>query len=173
MQIGQLISDAMARVGRQGVVTMEESRTAEDNLYVVEGMQFDRGYISPYFITDPERMVGLQTSIQHLNSCCTLTRFVKVTQLFTVKKLRNTGLLCVCQMCPASSCMDHSWFSVPAGIICCMQPAKGDATLHVGALTLCCLQCQSHACMLLSLEAMMFCLVRLKCEGLPNLIKPC
>jgi len=71
VQIGQLISDAMARVGRQGVVTMEESRTAEDNLYVVEGMQFDRGYISPYFITDPERMVGLQTPIQHLNSCCT------------------------------------------------------------------------------------------------------
>ena len=48
----------MARVGRQGVVTMEESRTAEDHLYVVEGMQFDRGYISPYFITDPERMVS-------------------------------------------------------------------------------------------------------------------
>ena len=56
-QIGSLISSAMARVGRQGVVTMEESRTAEDNLYVVEGMQFDRGYISPYFVTDPERMV--------------------------------------------------------------------------------------------------------------------
>ncbi len=48
----------MAKVGRQGVVTMEESRTAEDNLYVVEGMQFDRGYISPYFVTDPERMVA-------------------------------------------------------------------------------------------------------------------
>ena len=47
----------MDRVGRAGVVTMEESRTAEDNLYVVEGMQFDRGYISPYFVTDPERMV--------------------------------------------------------------------------------------------------------------------
>ena len=48
----------MARVGRQGVVTMEESRTAEDRLYVVEGMQFDRGYNSPYFVTDPERMVS-------------------------------------------------------------------------------------------------------------------
>ncbi|BDA50357.1 RuBisCO large subunit-binding protein subunit beta, chloroplastoc [Coccomyxa sp. Obi] len=56
--VGQLISDAMGRVGRQGVVTMEESRTAEDHLYVVEGMQFDRGYISPYFVTDPERMVA-------------------------------------------------------------------------------------------------------------------
>lgn len=56
--IGSLISQALARVGRQGVVTQEESRTAEDHLYVVEGMQFDRGYISPYFVTDPERMVA-------------------------------------------------------------------------------------------------------------------
>ena len=56
--VGRLISDAMARVGRQGVVTMEESKTAEDNLVFVEGMQFDRGYYSPYFVTDPERMVG-------------------------------------------------------------------------------------------------------------------
>lgn len=56
--IGSLISQALAKVGRQGVVTQEESRTAEDHLYVVEGMQFDRGYISPYFVTDPERMVA-------------------------------------------------------------------------------------------------------------------
>ncbi len=48
----------MAKVGRQGVVTMEESKTAEDSLVFVEGMQFDRGYYSPYFVTDPERMVG-------------------------------------------------------------------------------------------------------------------
>eukprot|EP00882_Tetradesmus_deserticola_P033167 GHRQ01037861.1.p1 GENE.GHRQ01037861.1~~GHRQ01037861.1.p1 ORF type:complete len:146 (-),score=59.06 GHRQ01037861.1:218-655(-) len=57
-EIGQLIADAMAKVGRQGVVTMEESKTAEDNLFFVEGMQFDRGYYSPYFVTDPERMVA-------------------------------------------------------------------------------------------------------------------
>jgi chaperonin GroEL len=56
--IGDLIAGAMAKVGRAGVVTMEESRTAEDHLYVVEGMQFERGYISPYFVTDPERMVA-------------------------------------------------------------------------------------------------------------------
>ncbi|KAF5841332.1 chaperonin 60B2 [Dunaliella salina] len=55
-EVGKLISDAMVKVGRQGVVTMEESRTAEDNLFFVEGMQFDRGYYSPYFVTDPERM---------------------------------------------------------------------------------------------------------------------
>jgi len=46
------------QVGRQGVVTMEESKTAQDNLAFVEGMQFDRGYCSPYFVTDPERMVA-------------------------------------------------------------------------------------------------------------------
>ncbi|WIA17390.1 hypothetical protein OEZ85_014248 [Tetradesmus obliquus] len=57
-EIGQLIADAMAKVGRQGVVTMEESKTADDNLFFVEGMQFDRGYYSPYFVTDPERMVA-------------------------------------------------------------------------------------------------------------------
>ena len=64
LQIGALISQALERVGRQGVVTQEESRTAEDHLYVVEGMQFDRGYISPYFVTDPERMVGQSASTQ-------------------------------------------------------------------------------------------------------------
>lgn len=64
-QIGQLISNAMGKVGRQGVVTMEESRTAEDHLYVVEGMQFERGYISPYFVTDPERMVRVPVSPVH------------------------------------------------------------------------------------------------------------
>lgn len=56
-EIGDMISKAMDRVGRAGVITLEESRTADNNLYVVEGMQFDRGYFSPYFVTDPERMV--------------------------------------------------------------------------------------------------------------------
>ena len=53
-----MIASAMARVGRKGVITMEESRGVENDLYVVEGMQFDRGYISPYFVTDPERMIA-------------------------------------------------------------------------------------------------------------------
>ena len=56
-EVGKLISDAMDQVGRAGVITLEESKTAEDNMYVVEGMQFDRGYMSPYFVTDTERMV--------------------------------------------------------------------------------------------------------------------
>src|SRR5215510_12667084 len=54
--IGGIIAKAMDQVGKDGVITVEESRTMETSLEVVEGMQFDRGYLSPYFVTDPERM---------------------------------------------------------------------------------------------------------------------
>jgi chaperonin GroEL len=54
--IGRIIAEAMKKVGKDGVITVEESKTMETQLDVVEGMQFDRGYLSPYFVTDPERM---------------------------------------------------------------------------------------------------------------------
>jgi len=57
-EIGKLIADAMEKVGKDGVITVEESRNIETYLEVVEGMQFDRGYISPYFVTNADKMVA-------------------------------------------------------------------------------------------------------------------
>src|SRR5215468_10050491 len=61
--IGQIIAEAMEKVGKDGVITVEEARSMETSLEVVEGMQFDRGYLSPYFVTDPERMEAVLENV--------------------------------------------------------------------------------------------------------------
>ena len=65
-QIGEIIAEAMDKVGKDGVITVEEARGLDTNLEVVEGMQFDRGYLSPYFVTDPERMETVLEDVQVL-----------------------------------------------------------------------------------------------------------
>lgn len=68
LTIGNIIAEAMKKVGKDGVITVEESKSLETSLEVVEGMQFDRGYLSPYFVTDPERMeCALENALILLN----------------------------------------------------------------------------------------------------------
>ena len=73
--IGRIIAEAMKKVGKDGVITVEESRTMETLLEVVEGMQFDRGYLSPYFVTDPERMEAA------LDDCLILINEKKISSM--------------------------------------------------------------------------------------------
>jgi chaperonin GroEL len=73
--VGVIIAEAMKKVGKDGVITVEEAKSIETSLEVVEGMQFDRGYLSPYFVTDPERMEA------ELNDCLILLSEKKISSM--------------------------------------------------------------------------------------------
>src|SRR5437016_13389523 len=74
-KIGNIIAEAMDKVGKDGVITVEESKSLDTVLEVVEGMQFDRGYLSPYFVTDPERMEAV------LENCLILLHEKKISSM--------------------------------------------------------------------------------------------
>ena len=91
--IGNIIAQAMDKVGKDGVITVEESKTMETSLEVVEGMQFDRGYLSPYFVTDPERMeAALENPLILIHEKLIIAEDVEGEALATlvVNKLRGT-----------------------------------------------------------------------------------
>jgi len=73
--IGEIIAEAMKKVGKDGVITVEEAKSIETSMELVEGMQFDRGYLSPYFVTDPERMEA------ELNDCMILLQEKKISSM--------------------------------------------------------------------------------------------
>jgi len=81
LEIGNLIAQAMEKVGNSGVITIEESKTAETTLDVVEGMQFDRGYLSPYFVTNPEKM---ETNFDNPNILITDSKISNMKDLLPI-----------------------------------------------------------------------------------------
>lgn len=89
VEIGKLLAEAMSKVGNNGVITIEESKTAETELHVVKGMQFDRGYLSPYFVNNPEKM---EVAFDNCNILITEKKISSMKELLPIlEKTVQTG----------------------------------------------------------------------------------
>ena len=99
--IGRIIAEAMERVGKDGVITVEEAKSMDTSLDVVEGMQFDRGYLSPYFVTDPERMEVV------LENPVILIHEKRISAMKDLLPVARAG--CACRPSIADHCRRHRW----------------------------------------------------------------
>src|SRR5204863_4901961 len=79
--IGGIIAEAMDKVGKDGTITVEEGKSIETTLQVVEGMQFDKGYVSPYFVTDPESM---EARLENAYVLCCEKKLTNIKEIFTL-----------------------------------------------------------------------------------------
>jgi chaperonin GroEL len=140
-EVGSLIADAMERVGKEGVITVEEAKTLETSLEVVEGMQFDRGYLSPYFVTNPEKMECV------LEDCLILIHDKKISAMqdlvHILEKVAQTGrpLLVVAEDVDGEALATLVLNKLKGTLPCCAVKAPGfgdrrkDMLADMGILT--------------------------------------
>ncbi|MCH4891300.1 chaperonin GroEL [Acidaminobacter sp. JC074] len=95
--VGDLIADAMEKVGKEGVISIEESKTFETELSVVEGMQFDRGYISPYMVTDPDKMVATYSNPLILVTDKKITNLQEILPILEQTMQQNLKLVIIAE----------------------------------------------------------------------------
>jgi chaperonin GroEL len=96
-QVGNMISEAMEKVGKDGVITVEEARGITDELDVVEGMQFDRGYLSPYFVTDTEKMIAQYDNPYLLLADKKLSNLKEILPLLEATNAEQRGLVIIAE----------------------------------------------------------------------------